>query len=261
MFQKRIRWYLSLIQSPPYRTWISSKFKPEFSCPKLLTMVSVRSSSTTFSQNRAFVFSILSYAQKTLPFDVWLSLVHQKRVKAHLAQLWTFLFKVHLRQPLRRSFTNGSMKRRMSTCSITPMIHSPHQMGLTGIAWHNQWVNSTQYQPGRHFIIIEGHRLFESEAIMKLPHQVVFLTGTHYTLRNRKIPTPETSFKLYCDRIRPLLPELNASKNILKLDARNSPESMVKKVGAFLAMSNLGYQHCGKRMSDTKILLELSENN
>ena len=126
-----------------------------------------------------------------------------------------------------------------------------------------QSVNSTQYQPGRHldFIIIEGHRLFESEAIRKLPHQVVFLTGTHYTLRNRKIPTLETSFKLYCDRIRPLLAELNASKNILKLDARNSPESMVKKVGACLAMSNLGYQHCGKKMSDTKILLELSENN
>ena len=124
-----------------------------------------------------------------------------------------------------------------------------------------QSVNSTQYQPGRHFIIIEGHRLFESEAIMALSHQVVILTGTHYTLRNRKIPTPETSFQLYCDRIRPLLPELNASKNILKLDARNSPESMVKKVGAFLAMSNLGFQHCGKRMSDTKNLLEISENN
>ena len=54
-----------------------------------------------------------------------------------------------------------------------------------------QSVNSTQYQPGRHFIIIEGHRLFESEAIMALSHQVVILTGTHYTLRNRKVPTPE----------------------------------------------------------------------
>ena len=124
-----------------------------------------------------------------------------------------------------------------------------------------QSVNSTQYQPGRRFIIIEGHRLFESEAIMALSHQVVILAGTHYTLRNRKVPTPETSFQLYCDRTRPLLPELNASKNILKLDARNSPEFMVKKVGAFLVVSNLGYQHCGKRMSDTNTLLETLENN
>ena len=83
-----------------------------------------------------------------------------------------------------------------------------------GIDWDRlaQSVNSTQSQPGRHFIIIEGHRLYESEAIMKLPHQVVFLTGTHYTLRNRKTPTPEASFKLYCDRIRPLLSEINDSK-------------------------------------------------
>ena len=132
-----------------------------------------------------------------------------------------------------------------------------------GIDWDrfSQSVNSTQFQPGRHFIIIEGHRLYESEAIMKLPHQMVFLTGTHYTLRDRKIPTPETSFQLYCDRIRPLLAEINSSKNILKLDARNSHETMVKKVGAFLAMSNLGYQHCGSKMSDTKVLLELSEDS
>ena len=130
-----------------------------------------------------------------------------------------------------------------------------------GIDWGRflQSVNSTQFQPGRHFIIIEGHRLYENEAIMKLSHNVVFLTGTPYTLRNRQNPTPETSLQLYCDRIRPLLAEINSSKNILKLDARNSQEMMVKKVGAFLAMSNLGYQHCGRKMSDTKVLLELSE--
>ena len=130
-----------------------------------------------------------------------------------------------------------------------------------GIDWDRflQSVNSTQFQPGRHFIIIEGHRLYENEAIMKLSHDVVFLTGTPYTLRNRQNPTPETSLQLYCDRIRPLLAEINSSKNILKLDARNSQEMMVKKVGAYLAMSNLGYQHCGRKMSDTKVLLELSE--
>ena len=132
-----------------------------------------------------------------------------------------------------------------------------------GIDWDRlaQSVNSTQSQPGRHFIIIEGHRLYESEAIMKLPHQVVFLTGTHYTLRNRKTPTPEASFKLYIAiGFAPYCLRSMTQKNILKLDARNSHESMVKKVGAFLAMSNLGYQHCGRKMSDTKVLLELSEN-
>lgn len=127
-----------------------------------------------------------------------------------------------------------------------------------GIDWGRltQSINSTKYQPGRHFIVLEGHRLFESPETMALADHVIILTGSQYSLRNRKVPTPELSFQLYCDRIRPYLAELNASKTILKLDARNSADTMVKKVGAFLAMSNLGYPSCGRQMSDTKALLE-----
>lgn len=68
--------------------------------------------------------------------------------------------------------------------------------------------------PGKHFLVIEGHRIFESEEVMALSDYVVLLTGTPYALKNRNLPTPETSPQLYCDRLRPHLQQINSSKQI-----------------------------------------------
>ena len=72
------------------------------------------------------------------------------------------------------------------------------------------------------------HRIFESEKVMDLSNYVVVLTGTPDTLRNRTVPTPESSLSLYQDRLRPHLDQINSSKFILKLDARTPADSMVK---------------------------------
>ena len=122
-----------------------------------------------------------------------------------------------------------------------------------------QSVNSVLYSsPGKHFLVIEGHRIFESEEVMALSNYVVVLTGTPYTLRNRKVPTPETSLQLYCERLRPQIQEINSSKRILKIDARTPAESMLKKIATFLIMNDLGFPEAGRYLSDTKSLLEAS---
>ena len=124
-----------------------------------------------------------------------------------------------------------------------------------------QSVNSVIYSPGKHFLVIEGHRIFESEEVMSLSDYAVVLTGTPYTLRKRKVPTPETSLQLYCDRVRPHVRELNSSKKILKVDARTPADSMVKKIAAFIIMHDLGLPQAGRFLSDTKTILETSETS
>lgn len=117
------------------------------------------------------------------------------------------------------------------------------------------------YSPGKHFLVIEGHRIFESEEVMSLSDYAVVLTGTPYTLRKRKVPTPETSLQLYCDRVRPHVRELNSSKKILNVDARTPADSMVKKIAAFIIMHDLGLPEAGRYLSDTKTILETSETS
>lgn len=96
---------------------------------------------------------------------------------------------------------------------------------------------------------------------MDLSNYVVVLTGTPDTLRNRTVPTPESSLSLYQDRLRPHLDQINSSKFILKLDARTPADSMVKKIATYIIMKDLGLPEAGRYLSDTKSLLEASTNH
>ena len=44
----------------------------------------------------------------------------------------------------------------------------------------------------------------------------------------------------------------------MKINGISSPEIVIKKIGAFIALKNKGLQNCGRRLSDTKALLEVS---
>ena len=88
---------------------------------------------------------------------------------------------------------------------------------------------------------IEGHRLFESEEVMKLSDFTIILTGSPQTHRSRTKPTTQVSLDLYCARIKPLVKELNASKQILKIDARSTASTMSKKVATFVIICHTTY--------------------
>ena len=109
-------------------------------------------------------------------------------------------------------------------------------------------------------IVIEGHRLFESEEVMKKSDYTVILSGTPQTLRSRKRPTSQESLDLHCSRIKPWVKELNASRQILKIDARSSPISMSKKIAAYVIMREEGLPNPGRHISDTTKLLELKQD-
>ena len=104
--------------------------------------------------------------------------------------------------------------------------------------------------------MVEGHRIFESEEVMDLSKSVVAITGKPATLRDRAVPTPESSLSAYQTRIRPHLPGINSSKYILKLDAQTSAGSMVKKIATYIIMKDLGLPEAGRYLSDIKTLLE-----
>lgn len=65
---------------------------------------------------------------------------------------------------------------------------------------------------------------------MSLSNYVVALKGISQTLRNRKKPTSAESLELFCNRIKPHVQELNASRHILKIDAKSSASAMLKKI-------------------------------
>ena len=153
-----------------------------------------------------------------------------------------------------KNFTNMSTRRHY--CNDT--FSNQDGMNYEKLC---QCVNSVMYcSPGRHFLVIEGHRIFESEQVMDFSNYVVVLTGIPYTLKNRKVPTPETSLRLYQGRACPHLEQINSSKFILKLDARRAAESMVKKIGTgtFIITKDLGLPEAGRYLSDTKYLLDTS---
>lgn len=130
----------------------------------------------------------------------------------------------------------------------------------SGIAWDRltQSVHSVSRGVGRNFVIVEGHRLFECEDLLDNADYIVILTALPSTLRCRANPTSEQSLKLYTQRIQTHLQALNASKGIMKINGISTPETVIKKIGAFIALKNRGYQDCGKRLSDTRSILEVS---
>ena len=104
-------------------------------------------------------------------------------------------------------------------------------------------------------IAIEGHRLFESEEVVKLSDFFMISTGSPQALRSRKRPNAQVSLDLYCARIKPYVEELNASRQILKIDA-TSTASMSKKIATFVIMREQGLVNAGPTLSDTTSLLE-----
>jgi len=44
----------------------------------------------------------------------------------------------------------------------------------------------------------------------------------------------------------------------LKINGISTPDTVVKKIAAFIALKNRGYPDCGKRLSDTRKILEVS---
>ena len=132
-----------------------------------------------------------------------------------------------------------------------------------GINWNNliqSFDSVISNSPGRHMIVIEGHRLFESEEVMAKSDYTVILTGTPHTLRSRKRPTSQESLDLYSSRIKPWVKELNASRQILKIDARSSALAMSKKIAAYVIMREEGLPNAGRTLSDTTNLLELKDD-
>ena len=132
----------------------------------------------------------------------------------------------------------------------------------TNIQWDKllQSLYSIQHSAGRHFIIAEGHRLFECEDLLDMADYIIVLTATSATLQARPDPRPPLSLQLYQERISPHLEAINKSKGILKINAISSPETIVKKIGAFVALKNQGFKEAGRRLSDTPSLLEVSQS-
>ena len=118
--------------------------------------------------------------------------------------------------------------------------------------------HSLTHGVGRHFVIVEGHRLFECDTLLNDADYIVILTALPSTLRCRPEPTEEQSLQLYINRVQPHLQALNESKGIMKINGISTPDTVIKKVGAFIALKNKGFQNCGKRLSDTRSLLEVS---
>ena len=108
---------------------------------------------------------------------------------------------------------------------------------------------------------IEGHRIFESKEVMELSEYKVALTGTEQTLMSRRKPPTKQSFDLLVARVKPYLHQLNSDKNMLKLDAKLGPTTMIKCIAAYVVMSEIGLPHAGKSMSSTRLMLEIKEDD
>ena len=130
----------------------------------------------------------------------------------------------------------------------------------SGINWDrlNQSVHSITQGVGRHFVIVEGYMLFECDTLLDNADYIVILTALPSTLHCRPEPTPEQSLQLYISQVQPHLQALNDSKGIMKINGISTPDTVIKKIGTFIALKNKGFQNCGKRLSDTRSLLEVS---
>ena len=130
----------------------------------------------------------------------------------------------------------------------------------SGINWDRlqQSINSIIHGVGRHFVVVEGHRLFECDTLLDDADYIVILTALPSTLRCRPEPIEEQSLQLFINRVQHHLQALNDSKGMMKINGISSPEIVIKKIGPFIALKNKGLQNCGKRFSDTRSLLEVS---
>ena len=130
----------------------------------------------------------------------------------------------------------------------------------SGIKWDRlqQSINSITHGVGRHFVVVEGHRLFECDTLLDDADYIVILTALPSTLRCRPEPIEEQSLQLFINRVQHHLQALNDSKGMMKINGISSPEIVIKKIGPFIALKNKGLQNCGKRFSDTRSLLEVS---
>ena len=102
----------------------------------------------------------------------------------------------------------------------------------SGINWDrlNQSVHSITQGVGRHFVIVEGHRLFECDTLLDNADYIVILTALPSTLRCRPEPTPEQSLQLYISRVQPHLQALNDSKGIMKINGISTPEMSSRRL-------------------------------
>ena len=127
----------------------------------------------------------------------------------------------------------------------------------SGINWDRllQSINSITHGVGRHFVVVEGHRLFECDTLLDDADYIVILTALPSTLRCRPEPTAEESLQLYISRVKNHLQALNDSKGIMNHEDQRHFESGDCHQED---RCNKGLQNCGKRLSDTKTLLEVS---
>ena len=73
----------------------------------------------------------------------------------------------------------------------SPMTHLRVKLISTGKNFSSHSIQSLPTcTPARHMIVIEGHRLHESDEVMNLSNYLVVLTGSPQTLRSRHRPTP-----------------------------------------------------------------------
>ena len=94
--------------------------------------------------------------------------------------------------------------------------------------------------PGNRLVVLEGHRFFESQALMDMGDYVVFLTTTQAVSRARK--TTQLSLDLYGQRLAPFLAAVHDSNKIPKLDA-SAPAlkaNIIKNLIAFTLLKDLG---------------------
>ena len=158
--------------------------------------------------------------------------------------------------------TSKKFYKYVNESSNTNLYHFTNDSFHSGseIQWGRllQSINSIQHGIGRHFIIVEGHRLFECDDLLDMADYLVILTAKPSTLRSRQHPVKDDSLEAYNKRISPHVDQINQSDNILKINAASSLHTIVKKIGAFVALKNRGFKNSGRRLSDTPKLLEAS---
>ena len=119
----------------------------------------------------------------------------------------------------------------------------------------HQSLNSvTQNTPGLSLVIIEGHRLYQNQAIIELAQYITWLSAKPSVLRQRGC-TPD-SLSNYTQRFQPFVDAVQKSHNIYKLDSGAPPHVLVKKILSFILLKDMGFSRPGQALSD---LLELHE--
>jgi len=140
----------------------------------------------------------------------------------------------HFIQGVQVATTSKKFYKDINEQNSTNMYHFCNDSfaSSSGIAWDRltQSIHSITHGVGRHFVVVEGHRLFESDELLDTADYIVILTANPSTLRCRPEPTPESSLQLYAQRILPHLQALSNSKGILKINGISTPETVIKRL-------------------------------